>query len=102
MIILDPLLSGFEVYTHEYSFLFSFLWSVSCIMGILNFLANINLTVSAYHTCPLGLGYLTQGDIFQLSWIQLPAKFMMSSFLILCSIPLCQLVTFSILPLRDI
>jgi hypothetical protein len=38
-----PLLSGFHVFTLGSSFLLSFLWSVSCDMGILNILANILL-----------------------------------------------------------
>jgi hypothetical protein len=45
--------------------LLSFMLSVSCIMDILSFWANIHLSVSTYHVCHLSLGYLTQDDIFQ-------------------------------------
>jgi hypothetical protein len=34
----------------------SFLWSVSCFMGILNFLPNIHLSVGTYHVCSFVTG----------------------------------------------
>jgi hypothetical protein len=63
-IILFPILSGNETPTLGPSFFFSFRWSMSCIMDILNFLANIHLSVNTYHRCPLSFGYITQDDIF--------------------------------------
>ena len=80
MIILFPLLSEIEASLLGPSFLLWFLWSVSYIMGILNFLANIHLSVSIYYVCPFGSG-LPYSEIFSSS-IHLPAKFMMSLFLI--------------------
>jgi hypothetical protein len=47
MIILFPHLSGTEASTLWPSFLLSFIWSVSYIVGILSFWANIHLSVSA-------------------------------------------------------
>ena len=44
-------LGGIEVATLWSSFLLSFLWSVSCIMGIRNILANIHLSVNICHAC---------------------------------------------------
>jgi hypothetical protein len=35
-----------------FSFLLSFIWSVSCIIDVLSFWANIHLSVSTYHICP--------------------------------------------------
>jgi hypothetical protein len=58
--------------------LLNFIWSVSCIMGILYFwLISIYQWVHTMHVL-LGLGYLAQ-NIFYIS-IHLPAKFMMSLF----------------------
>ena len=51
-----PLLSGFQVSTLGSSFMLSFLQSVSCIMGILNFLASVHLSVSTCHECPFRFG----------------------------------------------
>jgi hypothetical protein len=51
---LFSLLSGFELSTLGPSFLLSFLRSVSCIMGLPNVLANIHLSVSTCHACPVG------------------------------------------------
>jgi hypothetical protein len=45
MIILFPFLSRYQISTLGPSFLLSFLQSVNCIMGILNFLANIHLEI---------------------------------------------------------
>jgi hypothetical protein len=42
----------------------SYMWSMNCILDILNFWANIYLSVSAYHVCSFGLGYLSQDDTF--------------------------------------
>ena len=33
------------------SFFLSFMWSVSCILGLISFCANIHLSVSAHHDC---------------------------------------------------
>ena len=41
-----------------------FLQSMGCIIGILNFLANNNLSVNNTMNILLGLGYLTQDDVF--------------------------------------
>jgi heme A synthase len=38
-----------EVSTLWSSFFLSYMWSVNCILGILNLGANIDLSVSAYH-----------------------------------------------------
>jgi hypothetical protein len=51
LIILIPLLSRTEASTLWFSFLLSFMWSVSCIMGIPQSLPNIHLSVSTYHVC---------------------------------------------------
>ena len=51
LIILFPLLSRTEASTLWSSFLLSFMWSVSCIMGIPCSLPNIHLSVSTYHVC---------------------------------------------------
>ena len=50
------------------------MWSVNCVLGILNFRANINLSVSAYHVYHLKM-------IFSSSF-NLPKNFMKSLFLI--------------------
>jgi hypothetical protein len=55
MIILLHLLSSTEALTLWSSF-FSFIWSVNCILGILNFWANIHLSVSTYHVCSFVTG----------------------------------------------
>jgi hypothetical protein len=47
-----PLLSGIEVSILGSSFLLNFVWSVNCIMSILSFWANINLSASTYHMFP--------------------------------------------------
>jgi hypothetical protein len=41
-----------------------FFWCVGNFLGILYFLGNIHLSVSVYHSCCFGLGYLTQDNIF--------------------------------------
>jgi hypothetical protein len=64
VIILFHILSRIEVSTLGPSVLLSFIWSVSCVLGILNFWANIHLLVNMYHLHPLGLVHLTQDDIF--------------------------------------
>jgi hypothetical protein len=46
------------------SFLLSFIWSVSCITGILKILANIHLSVSTYHVCRVGSGFPYSGWYF--------------------------------------
>jgi hypothetical protein len=45
------------------SFFLSFMWSVSCNLGIESFWANIHLSVSAYHVCSFVIGCLNQGNI---------------------------------------
>jgi hypothetical protein len=55
VIISFPILSGVEAFSLGHFCLLHFLWSVGCILGILYFLANIYLSVIAYHTCPFGL-----------------------------------------------
>lgn len=56
MIIFFPLLSGIEASTFGPFCLLRFLWSVGCILGFLNFLASIHLSVRTCHVCPLGSG----------------------------------------------
>jgi hypothetical protein len=74
-----PLLSGFQVSTFGPSFSLNFLQSVSCIMGILDFLASIYLSVNTYHACLFWVWVTSFMMIFSSS-IHFPAKFMMSSF----------------------
>jgi hypothetical protein len=80
--ILIPLLRRTEVSTLWSSLFLGLMWSVNCILGILNFWANVQFSVSVYHVwffvclfvclfvfvclyvCLLWLGYLTQDDIF--------------------------------------
>ena len=60
--ILFPLLRKTEVYALWSFFLFSFMWSVNCILGILCFWANnIHLLVSAYHVCFFVIGLTHSG-----------------------------------------
>jgi hypothetical protein len=49
--ILLPLLRRTKASTHWSSFFLNFMWSVSYILGILTFGANIHLSVSAYQVC---------------------------------------------------
>jgi hypothetical protein len=79
MIILLSLLSGIEVSSLGPSPLLSFIRSVSCIMVIGNFLANVQLSVSTYHACHFGSELPHLGWYFSKS-IHLPAKFMKSWF----------------------
>jgi hypothetical protein len=44
-----PSKKDWSIHTLWSSFFLSFMWSVNCILGILNFWANIHLSVSAYH-----------------------------------------------------
>ena len=64
MIAFFSLQSGIEASLLGPFGLLTILSSVDWIFGILYFLANIHLLVSTYHACPLGLSYLTEGDIF--------------------------------------
>ena len=79
VIILFSLLSGIEVSSLGPSPLLSFIRSVSCIMVIGNFLANVQLSVSTYHACHFGSELPHLGWYFSKS-IHLPAKFMKSWF----------------------
>jgi hypothetical protein len=54
--ILSPLLRRTKVSTLWSSLFLSFKLSVNCILGILNFWANIHLSVSAYHMCSFVIG----------------------------------------------
>jgi hypothetical protein len=54
--ILFPLLRKIEVSTLWSSFFLSFMCFANCILGILNFLANIHLSVSAYHVSSFVIG----------------------------------------------
>jgi hypothetical protein len=66
MVILFPILRRNNVSTH-WSYLFLiFLWSANCILGVLCFWANINLSVSAYLWHFLWLGYLSKDAILQI------------------------------------
>jgi hypothetical protein len=78
MSILFPLLRMTKAPTLWSFFFLSFMWSMNFILAILNFWANIYLSVSAHHVCVcvcvfclfvclfgfLWLGYLTQDDNF--------------------------------------
>jgi hypothetical protein len=54
-VFLIPLLRRTEVSTLWSSFL-SFMWSMNCILVILNFWANSHLSVSEYHVCSFVIG----------------------------------------------
>jgi hypothetical protein len=54
--ILFPTLRRNEVSTHWSSFFLSFMCSTNCILGILNFLGKIYLSVSAYHVSCFVIG----------------------------------------------
>jgi hypothetical protein len=47
--MLFTLLERIEASTFWFAFFLGFIWSVNCILGILNFWANIHFSVSAYH-----------------------------------------------------
>ena len=49
--VLFSLLRRTEMSKLWFSFFLSFIWSVSRILGVLNFWANIHLSVSTYHVC---------------------------------------------------
>jgi hypothetical protein len=53
--IIFPILGRNEVSTSSSSFLIILCFG-SCILGILSFLANIHLSVSAYHVCSFVIG----------------------------------------------
>ena len=61
LIILFPLLSRTEASTLWSSFLLSFMWSMSCIVGIPHSLANIHLSVITYHVCSFVTGLTHSG-----------------------------------------
>jgi hypothetical protein len=54
--ILFPILRRITVSKLWSSFFLSFMWFANFILGILNFWANIHLSVSAYHTCSFVIG----------------------------------------------
>jgi hypothetical protein len=56
MSVLFPLLRNIESSIFWSSFFLSFIWSVNCILGIASFVANIHLSLSAYHV----LSFMTQ------------------------------------------
>jgi hypothetical protein len=56
MSILFPLLKSTEVSTLWSSFFLSFIWSMNCILGILNFWTHFHLLVSPYHVCSFVIG----------------------------------------------
>ena len=56
--ILFSLLRRTEISTLWCSFFLSFMWSVNCIVGILSFLPNIHLSVSAYCVCSFVSGMI--------------------------------------------
>ena len=59
-----PLLSRTEASTLGSLFFLHFIWSVSCVLGILIFLANIHLSVSTYHMCSFVTGLSHSGWYF--------------------------------------
>jgi hypothetical protein len=61
MVILFHILIRSEVSTFWSSFFLSFMCFANCILGILNFWANIHLSVSAYHVCSFVIGLLHSG-----------------------------------------
>jgi hypothetical protein len=78
---LFPLLRITEASTLWSSYFLSLMWSVNCILGILNFWANIHFSVSAYHVCSFVTGLPHSGCYFS-SYIHLPSNFMNSLLLI--------------------
>jgi hypothetical protein len=82
--ILIPLLRRTQIATLWSSFFLSFMWSVNCILDILNFWANIHLSVSAYHMCSFVIDYVTswiptsacwQEPDIAVSWEAVPDKY---------------------------
>jgi hypothetical protein len=69
MVILCPLLGRTEASTLWSSFFLSFIWSVSCIMGIPSFLSKIHLSVSTYHMCSFESRLPHSGWYFQVPYI---------------------------------
>ena len=72
---LFPFIRRTEVSILWSSCFLSFIWSVNCILGILNFWANIHLSVSVYHVCSFviglphtGLYILDQSICLWISW----------------------------------
>jgi hypothetical protein len=53
---LIPPLRRTEASTLWSTYFLSFMWSVNCILGIPSILANMHLSVSAYHVCPFVSG----------------------------------------------
>ena len=51
MIILFPFLTRTNTSTLCSSFVLSFIWSVSCNVGILSLFSNIHLSLNTYHVC---------------------------------------------------
>jgi hypothetical protein len=101
--MLFPILSEFEEFILGSSSLLSFLWSVSCIMDILNILAYIHLSGSTYYTYPFGRGLPHSGWYVRVLFICLQNSWC-PHFKKINSIPLCKWITFSvsILWLKDI
>ena len=64
VIILFPLLSRTEAFTFYSFFFLSFIWSMSCMVGILSFFPNIYLSVSTYHVCSFVIGLPHSGLYF--------------------------------------
>jgi hypothetical protein len=56
MNILFPFIGRTETPRLWSSLYLSFMWSMSCILGILSFWANIHLSVSANHVCSSVIG----------------------------------------------
>ena len=59
--ILFPILGRNEVSTHWSFFFLIFLCFTNCILGILSFWVNIQLSVSAYHVCSFVIGLPQSG-----------------------------------------
>jgi hypothetical protein len=57
MDILFPFVRRIEVSTLWSPFFLSFMCFENCILGILSFLDNIHLSVSAYHVCSFVIGF---------------------------------------------
>jgi hypothetical protein len=72
-----------EASSLEPSFLLNFLQSVCCIVNILYFLANIQLSVIIYHKCPLSLSLLSLSHVspcWNPLWLFSPPFFLSFSF----------------------
>jgi len=78
IIILFPILSGFQASSICPSTLLTLMWSMIYVVGILYFCTNIHLTLNISHVMSSSISVTS---VFS-SCIPLPTKFLVSSFLI--------------------